>query len=242
MWQHLPFHQSEPVSSEMAKTTPVTPVLKVGTVYEDWKLEVGAWQELTELPKMKQGLMLTMAISDNHPMGLKHKVLGPSVGMDNLKKEQGVAKLFEYLDGILLQDKFVDLYNTYKKFENFKREKSDSIEQYISSYDAIILELKKKKIEYPNVVKAFKLLEGSRVSELKKKMIVASVRYEGNEADLYKDMCSSLKKTAGEVNTLGRSASDKRVTVEDVEAMAAEHAEAFAAAGFRKDDGKKGNG
>ena len=89
-------------------------------------------------------------------------------------------------------------------------------------------------------MKAFKLIEGSRVSELEK-MIVVSVRYDGDEAD-YKDMCSSLKKTAGEVNTLGRSASDQRVTVEDVEAMAAEHVEVFAAAGFRKNNGKKGNG
>ena len=146
-------------------------------MYEDWKLEVEAWHELTELPKAKQGLMLVLAIADNHPMGLKHKILGPSVGMAKLKVEAGVANLQTYLDGIFLQDKFVELYSTYKKFENFKRGKSESIEQYISSYEAVVLELKTKKIEYPNVVKAFKLLEGSRVTELEKKMIVASVKY-----------------------------------------------------------------
>ena len=72
MWHRLPFHPTEPVTSKMAKTTLVTPALKEGTVYEDWKLEVEAWQELTELAKTKQGLMLVLAISESHPMGLKH--------------------------------------------------------------------------------------------------------------------------------------------------------------------------
>ena len=43
-------------------------------------------------------------------------------------------------------------------------------------------------MKYPEVIKAFKLLEGSRVSELEKKMIVSSVKYENNEANLYHDM------------------------------------------------------
>ena len=166
---------------EMAKASLPTPSLKAGSVYEDWKLEVEAWQELTELPKAKQGLMLALSIADTHPMGLRHKVLGPSVSMEKLKAEGGGSRLLSYLDGIFKVDKFVELYNTYKKFENFKRGKSESVEQYISSFEALVLELKNKKIEYPSVVTAFKLLEGSQVTELKKKMIVSSVKYEENE-------------------------------------------------------------
>ena len=62
-------------------------------MYEDWKLE-GAWPEL---PKVKQGLMLTLAIANYHPMGLKHKFLGPSVGMSDLKAEQGVENFWPIL-------------------------------------------------------------------------------------------------------------------------------------------------
>ena len=172
-------------------------------------------------------------------MGLRPKVLGVGVGLTKLKTDDGVKELISYLDSIFKQDHFVVLYNLHKKFEDYRRDKSETIEQYISCFEALVLQMEQKNMKYPEVIKAFKLLEGSRVSELEKKMIVSSVKYENNEANLYRDMKNSLKKNAGEVKTLGRLASDKKVNADEVEVLAAQNSEAFAAAGFKKAGGRR---
>ena len=89
---------------------------------------------LTDLPKEKQGLMLAFTIDKDHPLGFWAKVLGLNVGKDNLAKEDGVKKLLDYLDTIYGQDKFVQLYKVYQKFQDNKRTKEESIEQYNSTY------------------------------------------------------------------------------------------------------------
>ena len=140
----------------MVKTNLPTPVLKDGADYEDWKLEVQAWQELMELPKSKQGLMLALSISQDHPMGLRTKVLGVGVGLVKLKQDFGVEQLTNYLDGIFKQDHFVFLYNLHKNFEGYKREKSETIEQYISCFEALILKMEEKNMKYPEASSSWK--------------------------------------------------------------------------------------
>ena len=66
--------------------------------------------------KVKQGLMLTMAIADKHPMGLKHRVLRASVRLVKLNAEDGVTNLIAFLEGIFKVDKLVLEYNNYKRF------------------------------------------------------------------------------------------------------------------------------
>ena len=187
----------------MAPSTLPTPSLAAGVEYDMYKLEVEAWQELTDLPAEKRGLMLALSISPSHPLGLRAKVLGVNVGKAKLMVADRVKNLLAYLDTIFGQDEFVTLYNLYKKFEDYKRGKTEMVEQYISGFETMVLQLEEKKIKYPEVIKAFKLLEGSRVTEIEKKMIVSSVKYEGNEAALFKDMTISLRKNAGEMKAPG---------------------------------------
>ena len=183
--------------------------------------------------------MLAFTIDKDHPLGLRAKVLGLNVGKEKLSEAGGVKNLLDYLDTIYGQDKFVQLYKVYNKFQENKRGKEESVEQCISNFESEVLESEKLGIKYPTVVKAFKLLEGSRVTEIEKKLIVSSVKYENNEAGLYKDMVNSIKKNSGEARALGRTNCEQKVSVEDVEAMAAENAAAFEAAGYRKGGGSR---
>ena len=187
----LRFEQLLPtVRMAPGQVTLPTPVLSGSTEYEEYKLEVEAWLMLTDLPKEKQGLMLAFTIDKDHPLGLRAKVLGLNVGKEKLSKADGVKNLLDYLDTIYGQDKFVQLYKVYNKFQENKRGKEESVEQYISNFESVVLGIK-----YPTVVKAFKLLEGSRVTEIEKKLIVSSVKYENNEAGLYKDMVTRSRRT-----------------------------------------------
>ena len=102
----------------------------------------------------------------------------------------------------------------------------------------MVADCDQKGIKFPSVVKGFQLLEGSNVTEIEKKMIVSAVKYDGNEVGLYKDMASSLKKNGGEAKSLGRVTMDK-LSREEVEALVAENAEVFKAAGFAKGGGSR---
>ena len=46
---------------------------------------------------------------------LRAKVLGVIVGKDKLADKEGAEKLFEFLDTLFGKDKFVDMYDIYKK-------------------------------------------------------------------------------------------------------------------------------
>ena len=67
---------------------------------------------------------------------------------------------------------------------------------------------------------------------MEKQMIITGVKYKKDTTNLLKEMTLSMKKVAGELKSLGRGSGGK-ISVEEIEALAAENAEAFAAAGFK---------
>ena len=210
-----------------------TPSLKDNDDFEDYKREVAVWEVLTEIPEDKRGLHLALALPKDHKMGLRAMVLGVSVGQEKLAVKDGVKNLIKFLETLFGVDKFVDMYDVYKKLENCRREKTESVEKYIARFKELVLVAEKKDIKYPDEIQAFKLLEGSKTTELEKKMIVSCVKYEGSGADLLGDMEKAMRKHAGEMKSLGRSNLEK-ISVEEVEALAAENLEVFKAAGYSK--------
>ena len=209
-----------------------TPSLTPGKEYDHYVEEVKLWQVVTEVDKGKQAVWLALALPDDHPDGLKVKVMGEELGAAKLSGNDGVKNYLAFLDKIYKKDNFVEMYEAYRKVEHFKREKQVSIEKYIMEFNSLMLKAEKKGMVYPMIIKAFKLLEGSKTTELEKQMIISNVKYDQTNTDLFKEMEASMKKVAGELRTLGRGEAG-RITVEDVEALAVENADVFAAAGFK---------
>ena len=218
---------------EMAVSKLSTPSLTKEKDYEQYKSEVELWQEVTEVNKEKQGVWLALALPDDHPDGLKEKVLGPSVGNAKLKGAEGVKNLLAYLDGLYKKDTFVDLYDAYRRVERYQRGRNDTIEKYIVEFNSLVVDAEKKGMTYPQIIKAFKLLEGSRTSEMEKQMIITNVKYEQGNQNLVKQMEASMKKVSGELSTLGR-ANNSKIDVKDVDTFVTENAQAFANAGYKK--------
>ena len=121
-----------------------TPSLKDNDDFEDYKREVAVWEVLTEIPEEKRGLHLALALPEDHKMGLRAKVLGVSVGQEKLASKEGVKILIEILETIFGTDKFVEMYDVYKKLENCRCEKNEPLEQYIARFKEITLVAGKK--------------------------------------------------------------------------------------------------
>ena len=167
------------------------------------------WQEVTEIKKEKQGVWLALALPENHPDGLKEKAMGTSLGAEKLRGEAGVDNLLKFLDGIYKKDTFVELYEAYRRVERYQRGKSDSIEKYIAEFKSLMLDAESKGMTYPKIIKAFKLLEGSRTSEMEKQMIITGVKYDKDNTSILTEMESAMKKVSGELSTLGRGSLGK---------------------------------
>ena len=121
-----------------------TPSLKDNDDFEDYKREVAVWEVLTEIPEDKRGLHLALALPKDHKMGLRAMVLGVSVGQEKLAVKDGVKNLIKFLETLFGVDKFVDMYDVYKKLENCRREKNESVEKYIARFKELVLVAEKK--------------------------------------------------------------------------------------------------
>ena len=62
----------------------------------------------------------------------------------------------------------MELFEAYRGVERFRRETKMSIEQYIMEFKSRILKAEKLGMNYPAVIQSFKLLEGSKTSEIEK--------------------------------------------------------------------------
>ena len=225
----------DPMMPNTTKTslTLATPSLTAKKNYDFYKREVEMWEAVTETEPEKRGILLALALPDDHPHDLKNKVMGNQLGLEQLKGDQGVKNLVKFLDKIYKKDQFIELFEAYRKLERFKREKGESVEKYILDFDEHVINAEKLGMKYPDVILAFKLLEGSRTSEIEKQMIISAVDYKSDTADLKDRISNAMKKHSGELKSLGRSASDK-ISVEDAESMISENPEVFAALGVKK--------
>ena len=78
------------------------------------------------------------------------------------KKITGVERLTEELDKIYMEDVEKERYQAYADFRSFNRGSSMSIHEYLLEFDKRVKMLKEYKIELPESVLAYELLNSAR--------------------------------------------------------------------------------
>ena len=84
----------------MAKVSPPT---FGGVGYELYKRELQAWEAVTDVAKEKRGIIIALSLPDSHESKIKDKVF-ESIPLDDLKKENGLETLIQFLDKHLQKD------------------------------------------------------------------------------------------------------------------------------------------
>ena len=161
--------------------------------YERWKTELEGWKLVTKVEKKAQAL--TVALSFGEDSEVRDKVFS-ELDITELHADDGLTKLIENLDKWYKKDELSGAYESWSKFYKYKRNEDCAIEAYILEFLKRYKVVKKFKIEIPNSVLAFILLDCAGLEYRDKQLVLTAVNF--NEPDkLLDQMVSALKKFFG---------------------------------------------
>ena len=170
-------------------------VPKLGKSYVSFKKELLLWQDVTSLEEDKRAAAIVLSLPDRAKQvalqiprtelksGANREVNGET------KKISGVERLTEELDKIYMEDVEKERYQAYAEFRNFSRGTSMSVHEYLLEFDKRVKTLKEYKIELPESVLAYELLNSANLSSEQ----IALARATVDKLD-YKSMCDQIKK------------------------------------------------
>ena len=163
--------------------------------YELYKQELLAWREVTEVCRSKQGIVIALTLPNEEPFKVRENVLN-NLSLDELKRENGLDTLIQYLDVYLEKDDLSDRFEKYEDFENFQRTNGQNIREFIADFDSKYRKLLKMSINLPPEILAFKLLKTVNITKHQKMLVLTGVNF-SNKATIYEDMKQSLRKFIG---------------------------------------------
>lgn len=131
----------------------VPPTFDEGKPYESWKNEVAIWTRVTELEKKKQALAVALALSG------RARETAMEIPVDDLNKDTGMNTLLLKLDDLFLKEEKDQTYEAYTSFDRIMKDSGVSMTDYIIDFEQRYSRMRKYKMELPDAVLAFKLLD-----------------------------------------------------------------------------------
>ena len=162
--------------------------------YDRWKIEIEGWQLVTKVEKKSQAITVALAFDEGSEV--RDKVFS-ELNISELHTEDGMKKLIENLDKWYKKDELSSAYASWSNFYKYKRSQDCSIETYILEFLKRYKAMKKFKIEIPNCVLAFILLDCAGLEHRDKKLVLTAVNFEESDK-LLDQMSAALKKFFGE--------------------------------------------
>ncbi|CAC5384736.1 unnamed protein product [Mytilus coruscus] len=161
----------------------VPPVCTEQKLYSRWIDEIKAWKALTDLDKKKMGIAIALSL--------------PEEGLNSIPDKIRSLDLWTKFKKI---DELSEAYEAYSEFDRFRRSKVSSMEEHVTEFEKLYNKTKKFKMELPQPVLAFKLLEYSELEMKDRQLVLTAVNYDQVES-LFKQMATSLKKFFGQQAT-----------------------------------------
>lgn len=174
----------------------VPPVFTTQKPYSRWVDEIKAWEALTDLDKNKRGIAIALSLPEEGQSSIRDKVFS-DLTLDALKADDGVNQLIAFMDKIFKKDELSEAYEAYTEFDRFRRSKVSSMENYVTEFEKLYNKTKKFKMDLPQPVLAFKLLECSELDMKDRQLVLTGVDYSKVD-ELFKQMSTSLKKFFGQ--------------------------------------------
>ena len=134
------------------------PTFSKSKSYELYKQELLAWKEITDLDKRRQGVAIALTLPQDDEMQIREKVFD-QLSLTDLKDEDGLTKLSEFLDKHLAKDELTDSLEKFEDFDDFTRKEGQTIEEFIAIFDSKYRKIEKKGMKLPSEVIALKLLK-----------------------------------------------------------------------------------
>ena len=222
-------------STTMASTTTKlsAPVFGGEKSFEQYMMEVDAWCAVQHsVAKKDQAVVLALSLPDNDPTGVKDKLFH-DVLLSELNSDDGVKIFKDFMEKLFKKDDLTLIYERYTQFEQCKREAKQSIEEYILEFDRRYKRAEKKGLVYPDVIKAFKLLDNGTASGPNKMITLTAVDF-CKKGELYSQMQAALRKFQGEQVVASGGMSQAAPAIKFEPTFFLENEEALLAAGYVK--------
>ena len=175
----------------MAQSYKNPPSLEPETVYETWKNELAIWKLVTDVKPEKQALAVTLSLSGQ----ARAKAL--EIDAAELNTVDGMNILLTSLDTLFLQDEVDLAYKAYSDFERLTKGDDMSMGDFIIEYERRYNICRRHKMEYPDAVLAFKLLDNSGLSVKERQLVLTTA-----SDRKFSSMKSALKRIFGDSSTI----------------------------------------
>ena len=146
-------------------------------------------------------VLLALPNKDKDKDGIKDKLL-ETVKVEDLKTDDGLGKLLLHMDKYLAKDLLAVKWEKFQDFEQCSKSDSESMTQYIASFDTLYQRLKSDmaELELPSSILAFKLLNGANLSEDQRMVVMTAMDFD-KATELYDSATKALKKFFGGANS-----------------------------------------
>ena len=177
-----------------------------GKQFDLWLREVKAWKAATEHVtglKNVHGLQLALHLPDNSE--IRSQVFD-SLDIEELKGDTGFDKVLELLQNNYSKDENTSAFQTWKEFKSLCRKDSQTIDQYIMTYDQYKSKMRRYKMDLGERIHGLNLLCSAN-NELQ----IAMREVDHEKPDEIYNMAKSLSR-----NTPGSSREKKSAPFKDV--------------------------
>ena len=120
-----------------------------GKTYEQYRIELTAWCEVADLDDSKQGIAIALSFPDQDEHKLREKVFS-ALSINDLKAENGFNVLLAFLDRKLQKDDISDSWEKFNDFDEYSKEPSQSISDFISTFDQKYKKILRKQMTLPS--------------------------------------------------------------------------------------------
>lgn len=213
----------------MAKLTLAPPDLNDCKNYEAFKRELAAWEAVTDLAKTKQGNYIALTLPNKSKFGndLKERVF-ESVSAADLKSEEGLQKVIEFLDKEIGKNAVDDIIEKWDEFDSCKRESTQSLEDFIADFELKSNRVKATGTVISEEILAYMLMKRAGLTNLERMLVMSRVNLE-QKSEIYKNVKLNM------ANILGKCLKNRQENQEAMKlepAFLAQHEDVLAAAGY----------
>ena len=229
----------------MAKNFQKPPAFGEDKPYSRYVEELRGWTYITDVEKKKQGMAIALSLPEDDKNQIRDKVFN-EIDMDLLKDEDGVETIIKFLDDVFKKDELSEVYEHYVNFDRYKRDSKETMDRYILEFEKLYNKTKKFKMDLPQSVLAFKLLENSGLKHNDRLLVLTGVNY-AEQTTLFQQMKSALKKFFGQQSKpisseFSQQSSIKLELSEEDVNVAYTPKYGYQQRGFFSNRGKRGNG
>ena len=183
------------------------PVFTEGMDYDQWKKDVTLWTLVSEFDETKHGVVVHLSLTG------RARNATSEISQKDISGKDGMKHIFAKLDRVYLQDETWKCFHTYLNFENYKRPKNCSIDEYLSEFDLRLHKLKECKVELQDTVVACRLLKSCDISDVSFQLALSTC-----SVLTFENMRATLKKLFAEnehLLTSGKGTDDSNVKVDN---------------------------